>query len=190
MIALFTSWFFVALRLGLIARLIAAHNIVACIFAASELLALSTTVYSLKRGRVDYSVSGALAPLLYVTPLLFDLSAHYGPPAALAAYLMLCPVQWLIRLRLGVRCTVGAPVYTSLCSSWPYSVVRHPLAATEIALCTSLAFWLSTPWNFFAWALTVAAGILAVLIEERFLKSTEYTTYCKHVPFRFIPGVW
>lgn len=160
-------------------------------FGLSELLAIGTTVYAATRGRLDLSWQGMCLPLLHLVVLLFDLAAPGGPSWAAGLYLMLVPVQLLLRLRMGRCCTVAAPCFVALLERWPYSWIRHPLALCELALAFLVCVRYVSPLNVGVFVLVVAANVLCVLIEERFLKTFEaYRLYQARVPYRYVPGVF
>jgi protein-S-isoprenylcysteine O-methyltransferase Ste14 len=191
------SLFWVLARVALLLSIFQQASGIIYVFCVSEFLAIATTTYALIRGRVDLSWRGAAVPALYCVPLLFSFQAplypDYVQPNQIfgAFYLLFAPVQWLVRIRLGFRCTIAAPVFLSLCDRFPYSIIRHPLAGLEILLCWFLVMWWPTPWNWCVFALVLVTGSAAVLAEEKFLAREQcYRDYCGRVKFRFIPGLW
>lgn len=74
----------------------------------------------------------------------------------------------------------------------PYGVVRHPIYATTLGtysgICLSFAIW----WNWLMCLMMIVGYILLVAYEDYFLirNLPGYTSYCRRVRFRMIPGVW
>jgi protein-S-isoprenylcysteine O-methyltransferase Ste14 len=191
MISLTWSFTIVMLRFWLVLEVFERPGPLPLFFAVSESISLMTTVYALYRGKADVSFVGMLTPALYLTPLLFDLSAPTGPEWAAGFYIFLAPFQWFLRLRLGVRCTVSAPVFLSIVDRWPYSVIRHPMGCTEVLLCLCVALRFPCQWNSVVFALVAISAAACVLIEERFLcHELMYREYCTRVRWRLLPGVW
>jgi protein-S-isoprenylcysteine O-methyltransferase Ste14 len=181
----------VFIRLGLVVNAFMRPGWLPIVFGASEFLALCTTIYAIGFGRVDFSVAGMLIPFLYAAPLLFDLSNPSGPGWAAGFYLLLAPIQWAVRLRLGLRCTVAAPVLISVVDGFPYCFIRHPLGALEMLMCTFIAAWVWSPYNAAVWIVVMVSSIVCMLIEEQFLSSeSSYLQYTARVRWRCIPGVW
>lgn len=190
-LAVLWSVAFVCFRGWRVAGMFATGAALPICFGVSESLALLVTVYALCFGRVDRSPWGLLVPVLHMTAVLFDFSQPSGPMWALGLYLSFCPLQWLLRLRMGLRCTVGVPVWVSLLDGWPYSVIRHPLAALEMLLCTLAAIWGGGAYNYLILTVHLACCVGCVLIEEKFLRNVPtYASYCERVQWRCCPGVW
>ncbi len=190
-IALTWALVVVVLRLALVVNVLLRPGWLPIFFGTSEFLALCTTVYALSFGIVDLSLAGMVVPFLYATPLLFDVSSPNGPEWAAGIYLLLAPIQWVLRLRLGVRCTVSAPVLISIVDRFPYSFIRHPLGGLEIVLCSFIALWGWSPYNAFVWMAVVGSAVGCMLLEEKFLiNEPSYREYCTRVRWRLIPGAW
>lgn len=188
--AIFWAWLMLLGKCWLCYHLAIEPGLIAKVYAGSQCLVLLGTAYVLMVGRVDRSIGGALVPLLHGFSYLYDFGNPVGFADAFAVYYLLLPLQWLLRLRMGVRCTVTAPVWHSLLSGFPYSMVRHPLAAVEIGLLTSVFVGLGGWHNFAVWFLSVAGAVVVTGIEERFLRTLpEYQDYAKRVPWRFVPGI-
>lgn len=191
MICVFWSLLVVLARCCLVAVVWSRPGVLPKAFAVSEALALLSTVYAVLRGRVDKSAVGCLLPVLHGTPLLFDLSQPSGSGMAAGFFLLLCPVQWVIRARMGFSCTVGVPVFVTLLERWPYCWVRHPLAAVEILCSACVATYAGGSYNHAVGVCAVFAALCCVEIEERFLFTlSQYRTYAARVRFQFLPGVW
>lgn len=192
MFALAWSLLFVALRAVLVVGIFRRGPGLPLFFGISETLALLSTLYSLRFGRFDVSLSGLFCPVCYLAPLLFNLSEHTGPNWAASAYLCCVPILWALRLRLGLRCTVGAPCFTSITWRFPYSIVRHPLAAVECIACYFVAMWCGTFSGLLVWVIVVASAVYAALAEERFLFKTSplYRAYSQVTQWRFLPHVF
>lgn len=164
---------------------------IAWIFAASEVLALVTTIIGLGRGRVSRGVGGYLVPVCYLVPLMFDPLGQRGPTWTVVAFLGCVLAQWFVRLWLGSRCSVGVPVLVSVRSSGPYSIIRHPLALTEIGIAAAFACRVQSERNSIVLLLCIIAGVVCVAIEEKFLLSDEeYRNYASVVRWRLVPGIW
>ena len=192
MFSLVWSLAFVALRSVLVVGIFRRGLGLPLLFGLSESLALLSTLYSLRFGRCDVSWAGLLCPICYLAPLLFNLSGHVGPDWAADAYLCCVPALWALRLLLGLRCTVGAPCLTTIVWQFPYSLIRHPLAAVECLACYFVAMWCGTFSALLVWIIVVAASVCAALAEERFLMNVSplYRAYCEMIPWRFLPHIF
>lgn len=192
MISLAWSLLFVVLRTLLVVGVFRRGAGLPLFFGLSESLALLTTLYSLRFGRRDISLAGLLCPLCYLAPLLFNFSQHLGPGWAADVYLCCVPMLWALRLRLGLCCTVGAPCLTTIVCQFPYSVIRHPLAAVECLACYFVAMWCGTFSALLIWLIVVVTSVFAVLVEERFLMNVSpfYRAYSEAIPWRFLPYIF
>lgn len=175
----------------MIQRFLVTGDLLPTVFAISESLALASTAYAAIRGKVDSSIQGLLLPVLHLPVLLFDTSAPAGPDWACGFYLLLVPFQILLRLRMGLCCTVAVPCFVRLLDRFPYSHVRHPLAALELVLAFFVAIWLLTPWNIVVFIVAAVCNVICIRIEERFLMSQEsYRDYVLRVPWRYVPKLY
>lgn len=191
MIAFIWSAAVITFRAVMVERFLSAGGPLPIALAISESIALFTTAYATVFGKVDRSWQGLFLPVLHLPVLLFDVAEPAGPDWACGLYLLLVPFQMLLRLRMGLCCTVAVPCFVKLLDGFPYSRVRHPLAVLEMALAALVTIWLGSPWNVGVFALVLVCNVGCVLIEERFLKTQpSYLDYCRRVPFRYVPGVW
>ncbi len=73
-----------------------------------------------------------------------------------------------------------------------YSVVRHPIYASELLLL--LACWttdFSSAWLAAGFLISVIFLIIRIRVEENLLNhAPEYNDYCSRVKWRIVPGLW
>ena len=74
----------------------------------------------------------------------------------------------------------------------PYAWVRHPAyIAKNIAWWTMSIQGFSGPLQFLFLALWNVVYYVRAVTEERHLgQDPDYRAYCRHVKYKFIPGVW
>lgn len=190
MIALFWSLAVVGFRLYLVIPFLM-RSPLSLVFGVSELISLAGTVVVLRLGRRDLSATGLLLPMLHLPCLLF-LPDDRAPGLAAGFFLVFAFGCCVLRLWMGIRCTVGVPVFYSLLSRGPYALVRHPLSACELLTHISFAVCFWSVRNAAVLGAVVFCGAACVAIEERFLKccAPAYLVYCGRVRWRWCPGVW
>lgn len=76
--------------------------------------------------------------------------------------------------------------------SGPYRLVRHPTYASGIAMTVGTGLVFPTGWDALACLAVVAAYLVKMQHEERFLASNlpGYAEYRTRVRHRIVPGVW
>jgi protein-S-isoprenylcysteine O-methyltransferase Ste14 len=183
------SWTFVVGRTLLVIRFFIPFTWPSAIFGVSECWALGMSARNYLTVPMDKSGVGLLLPVCYCAPLLLRQTAVVG---CSGVYLMTACFVWIaLRFRVGEQITLGVASYRRVMKSGPYAVIRHPLACLES--CTVLLFAGSYPSTYnllIALPLTLC-GVVAVLIEESYLRSfPEYRAYARVVPYRLLPGVW
>lgn len=180
---------FVVLRVALALRFFVPFTFSAALYGCSELSALLLTVRGLYVGKVDKSSVGLFLPFLYILPLLYRQTSYPGGLAPLLGILSF--VQLVMRIVMLDRVSVGVAVYVRLLSSFPYSLIRHPLALVELLQVSSFLLVFPTTWNLIAGSLVLPAVVLSVFMEEKFLLTVpEYRSYSQRVRYRFIPGIF
>jgi protein-S-isoprenylcysteine O-methyltransferase Ste14 len=77
-------------------------------------------------------------------------------------------------------------------STGPYGVVRHPMYAAAGVLVLASPIALGSWWGLLPAALLMAAIVVRLIDEERFLSRnlTGYTAYRRQVRYRLVPGIW
>jgi len=73
-----------------------------------------------------------------------------------------------------------------------YRVVRHPMYAGAVPLLVGLPLWLESCAAALLASVPIAALVLRIIIEERFLKRelTGYNAYTERVRYRLVPFLW
>ena len=190
-VAVSVSAFFVVLRFWNASKFFYPGAGAMMVFGLSELLAAGATCYSLRRGMVDCSLPGLFIPVLYMIPsMLSPWGCGPGLRAAAVVCVALCLVQLGLRAWLGWRCTVGVPCFTGVTASGPYSLIRHPLALTEILIVMAFLVALPSGWNLCVAGASVVGSLVVVYFEESFLSQfPTYREYCGRVRSRLVPGV-
>lgn len=74
----------------------------------------------------------------------------------------------------------------------PYAIVRHPMYAGALPLMIGMPLWLGSVAGVLGFAVPIAAMVLRLRIEERFLRREleGYEAYTRKIPWRLVPGVW
>lgn len=179
---------FLVLRTALLYRFISASTPLLWLFAASEALVLYFNARSLNYHHRDLSHRAKWTPVCYMTPLLLNpegLSTHW-----ILGYVFssLCLIQIVLRLWMGKQATIAVPQFGSLIASGPYSVIRHPLALTEMCIVVVFTLHHLSYYNIAITFVSLGAMRSAVWLEERFLLGfAEYRAYVKCVPSRLNP---
>lgn len=182
---------FCVLRFALLCRFLAHNRAITWIVGASEALAIFNTFRGLRTARVDTSLLGLLVPLGYAVQLLFSakgaISGSYG---ALVVLWVAGALQVALRFYMRECVTVGVPMLSRVLTSGPYSLVRHPMAATEIIMALAFALAFVSYSNAVIALLSIAGAIVAATVEERYLyRFPMYCAYAERVAFRFLPYV-
>lgn len=184
-----TQIFLFLVRLLLVWRLVAIGGVVACVVAGIGAVALVTTAFAWWNGKGDLTWRGSFVGLSYLVvcmmapgPLTGALSILFG---------LVLAGELLARIVLGARCTITAPVFVSVVREFPYSLVRHPLTATEWAMAALFLVSAPTVPNWIAFGLVSLCNVVAIRFEEAFLsEQAAYRTYKQQTPWRVIPGAW
>lgn len=73
-----------------------------------------------------------------------------------------------------------------------YAIVRHPMYAGAVVVMIGLPLWLESYAGALFAALPIAALVVRIGVEERFLRShlAGYPEYTERVRYRLIPAVW
>jgi protein-S-isoprenylcysteine O-methyltransferase Ste14 len=180
----------VLFRLWLSARLCLTGVTGGIVLGLSGFLAVLTTILAWRHGEPDYSYRGLVVGFGYLAPLLFLPVASASTFYPDLLWLLFC-FHCLVRIDLWDCCTVASPIWNRLVDSGFYSVVRHPLTLTEMAIDFAFFFQFISLWNFAVLLLVVPLKVCMILCEEKFLcQYWSYRFYSLRVRWRLIPKIW
>ncbi|MBI1948984.1 MAG: isoprenylcysteine carboxylmethyltransferase family protein [Deltaproteobacteria bacterium] len=163
---------------------------------------LSSAVHVAERrgALLALTVHGAALLLLYLGIFIAVLGGHWltpQTPTALAGLTMVAAaaamVTWTARVFTSWRLRPEVDAGHRLCTSGPFSLVRHPIYAALDALAVGTALCVPTAPVLAAAVLLVLGGWLRARLEERVLLEAfgdSYRAYQRRVPRRFVPGLW
>jgi len=182
-----THHFFILFRGALCVPFLLSGKPSAIVFGISEVLAVALSAYG-AIGKPKAGGWGLLTPFCYMMPLFFVANGTGAKPAGLMLILA-CAVQIVLRLRMGPCISVGIPFCNRVITGWPYSIIRHPLGATEMVIAVAFVAAHPSAWNAFVCVLAIGGAYAAAKLEEGFLLrvSPEYRLYAGRVRNRFIP---
>lgn len=144
----------------------------------------------LRRVETDRRPVALLVPVLYLSGCFVVPVGDVG--GWLAASMWAVSVAALVcRLWMLQSITVGVPSWHRLVDGGPFRVVRHPCMA--LSLLGRVVFVAGNPsaWNAAVLAVSVAAAVLEVLIEEGFLRrQAAWCRYAAGVRWRLCPFLW
>jgi len=178
------------LRVGLAWRFVVSNSLPAVFFGSLELLAAVFTARNLwnRKGSTGWLMQ--LVPTCYVAPLLLQpgISA-IKPMGVLVVFAVF--LQAALRLRMGLEISISVPTFSRLLSKGIYGRIRHPLATSSILVSTLFVGTYPSVGNLLLLPFLVAAEVLAVKLEERYLlcAAPAYADYSRRVPWRFWPGL-
>jgi protein-S-isoprenylcysteine O-methyltransferase Ste14 len=146
------------------------------------------------------TVHGVALLLLYLGIFIAALGAHRQAPQTPIAIVGLtmvaaaaATVAWTAEVFTSWRLRPEVDDGHRLCTSGPFSLVRHPIYAALDALAVGTVLCVPTAPVLAAAALLVLGGWLRARLEERVLLEAfgdTYRDYQRRVPRRFVPGLW
>ena len=100
--------------------------------------------------------------------------------------------QAVVRENRFAAATVEVQEEQTVIDTGPYLVVRHPMYTSAILIALATPPALASLWGLLPTMPFVAAIIVRLLREERYLRNNlpGYEAYCARVRFRLIPQVW
>jgi len=184
------SFVWCIVRAALALRFVLSNTAPAVFFGCLELSAVVLTIRNLSRAGVSKRWEMQLVPMCYLAPLLLKPGT---PVIKLWGTLLVFAVLWqaALRLRMGTEISISTPTFSRLLSKGIYGKVRHPLAASSLVVSALFVGTYPSARNLLLFPLVVAAEVLAVVVEERYLlrASPAYADYSQRVPWRFWPGL-
>jgi protein-S-isoprenylcysteine O-methyltransferase Ste14 len=113
-------------------------------------------------------------------------------PPVVGAILLISGMIIQIRAKISLGRSVGmVPADRGIKRGGPYQMVRHPMYTGYLVSWIGFLLLHPSVWNISIYAMALAAQIIRVLAEERFLaQNEEYRTYMSGVRYRLIPGLF
>lgn len=185
---------FVLLAMNLFREFARTGHLTGLLLLASEGLIVVLTIVRRRASVVDRTtVARFVTAMSIVGPPL--LRAGDATPLASDAVTGLVSAAGLL-LVVVAKVTLGrsfgiVPANRGVVIRGPYTLVRHPIYAGYLV--THLAFLAAHPsgWNLAIALVADLALLRRALLEERvLLGDDEYRTYCRHVPWHLVPGVY
>jgi protein-S-isoprenylcysteine O-methyltransferase Ste14 len=148
--------------------------------------------------KIIMSLAQAAFVALLVVPAL-DHRWHWSVVPAYAVFGgdVLVALGWTIILLVLRENTFGSATIElapeqRVVSTGPYAQVRHPMYAGALILLLGIPIALGSWWGLLAIAPMLAALILRLLDEERFLAKNlpGYSEYREKVKYRLVPFIW
>ncbi len=138
---------------------------------------------------------------LFIAPIdVFRLHLLSSTPAFVSWLgLLLFSIGWSVASRASYDNTFAVPVVKyqperrqEVVDTGLYRIVRHPMYAGGILIYLGIPLWLGSYATTAVSAIAVAALLVRILLEERFLRQTlpGYAAYEQRVRYRLIPLLW
>jgi protein-S-isoprenylcysteine O-methyltransferase Ste14 len=148
--------------------------------------------------KIIQAFTGTLAALLVILPGLdhrFDWSSVPAPIVILSDALIL--LGFLIVYRVFnensfAASTIKVEAEQRVISTGPYRLVRHPMYVGGALMLLATPLALGSWWGLVIAFAIVAAIVVRLLDEERYLSANlpGYDAYCREVRYRLIPLIW
>jgi len=170
------------------------HRVTGLLLLAGEVLVAVFTIFRRPAQSVDRSfATGAITVAALAGPPLFRTIETGGlVPDAVTALVSGAGLAVVLAGKFTLGRSFGIiPANRGVVASGPYLLVRHPIYAGY--LITHVAFIAAHPTmrNLVLALVADSALVVRALLEERVLGQDErYRTYCSHVAWHLLPGVF
>lgn len=185
---------FALLAINLAGDFLRTGRLTGLLLLVSESLVVALTIVRRRARIVDRSAAGTLMTTLSLSgpPLLRAGGAPGAIPDLITAALSAAGLLLVIVGKVTLGRSFGlAPANRGVVAVGPYSVVRHPIYTGYIVAHAAFVIAHPTVWNASVVVIADAALVARAFIEERVLGAdAEYRTYCQHVSWHLVPGVF
>jgi protein-S-isoprenylcysteine O-methyltransferase Ste14 len=172
------------------AQLCLSMDVIGSVIGAMGMLSVFLSVVAYARGKWDTSWSGVVVAVGHFGALAL-VPVHDPNVVSQVLFWMAFTWQTECRIRLWTKCTIAIPAWQGVEDRGSYSLLRHPMTASEALICISVAIGSPTIYNLSVLVSVLILKYWMVRMEESFLLTFRgYRNYCGRVDYRIVPGVW
>ena len=185
---------FALLAINLAGDFLRTGRVTGLLLLISESMVVALTIVRRRARIVDRSAAATLMTTLSLAgpPLLRAASTPGEVPDVITATMAAAGLLLVIVGKLTLGRSFGlAPANRGVVAAGPYSIVRHPIYTGYLVAHVAFVIAHPTVWNVSVVVIADAALVARALIEERVLGAdAEYRSYCQHVGWHLVPGVF